>query len=91
MRYFMLYWLAACLICFIVMGVDKYKARRHKWRISERTLFVIAILGGALGGCLGMAVFRHKTRHPFFQWGFPVLAVLQIAAILLVWKTGVLS
>ena len=91
MRILLLYWLVACLVCFAAMGIDKIKARTHKWRISERTLFLLAILGGAVGGCLGMALFRHKTRHPFFQWGFPVLAVVQTAAIILVWKTGILA
>ena len=64
---------------FVLMGLDKAKARRGVRRISEKTLFVFALLGGALGGTAGMFVFRHKTRHRHFRLGFPLLAAAQAA------------
>ena len=67
-------------IDFALMGVDKWKARRDAWRIPESTLWLFALLGGALGGTLGMQVFRHKTRHWYFRWGLPALLAAQIAA-----------
>ena len=80
--------MAALLFCFTsaidfaLMGVDKWKARRGDWRIPEATLWAFALLGGALGGTLGMQVFRHKTRHWYFRFGFPLLAVLELAGLL---------
>ena len=74
-----LVWLAALnLIAYILMGLDKWKARRGAWRIPEKTLFLAALLGGALGGTVGMHLFHHKTRHWYFRFGFPILLVLQL-------------
>ena len=69
-------------VSFALMGIDKRRARRHGWRISERTLFLAAACFGALGGTLGMVVFHHKTRHWYFRDGFPVLLMAQAALIL---------
>ena len=77
-----LYLPAVNLAAFVLMGMDKRRARRGEWRISEKALFLPAVLGGALGGVLGMKVFRHKTRHWYFRFGFPLLALLQAALIL---------
>ena len=74
-----LYLLAANLAAFFLMGIDKRRSRRGKWRVSERTLFLPAVLGGALGGMLGMRLFHHKTRHWYFRWGYPLLLILQLA------------
>lgn len=63
------------------MGMDKRKAKQGKWRISEKTLFLVALLGGALGSTIGMHVFHHKTRHWYFKFGFPMLAMLQIVLL----------
>ena len=68
---------------FAMMGLDKGKARRGKWRVSEKTLFVFALFGSALGGTAGMFLFRHKTRHWTFRLLFPLLAAAQLA--LLAW------
>lgn len=68
------------LVSFSAMGIDKYKAVRFKYRISEKALFIYAILFGALGGTLGMYTFRHKTLHWYFAVFFPLLAVIQLAA-----------
>lgn len=73
----------ASVVLFFLMGYDKRQAQHQGRRISEKTLFAWALLGGALGGWLGMTQFHHKTRHWYFKWGFLLLAVLQAAA--LVW------
>ena len=70
---------------FAAMGLDKWKARHDKWRIRERTLFLLAILGGSLGAILGMLLFRHKTRHWYFRYGLPAILLLQLAAA---WAVG---
>ena len=82
-----LYLAAVNLAAFLLMGVDKRRAAGKKWRISEKALFLPAVLGGALGGLLGMRFFRHKTRHWYFRWGFPLLlaAQLLLAVLALRW------
>lgn len=73
-------WLALMsLVLFAVMGADKRRAKQGSWRVPEKTLFLLALLGGAIGGVLGMRAFRHKTKHWTFAWGFPTLALLQLA------------
>lgn len=76
------YLIAINLIGFLVMGIDKRKAIKRAWRISEATLFLIAIVGGSIGSILGMKIFRHKTKHWYFVWGMPAILILQIAAII---------
>lgn len=84
-----LVWLAVInLITFTLMGLDKWKARRDAWRIPEKTLFLAALLGGALGGTVGMHLFHHKTRHWYFRFGFPVLLILQLLAGFLAYRFG---
>lgn len=67
---------------FAAMGADKRRAIKNARRIPEARLFLFAFLGGAMGGWLGMRVFRHKTRHWYFAYGFPLIALLQLAALL---------
>jgi len=81
LKTFLLYLLLANVVNFCLFAWDKQRARRGAWRVQERTLFVWAILGGALGGLLGMYVFHHKTRHPKFKWGFPLIILLQVGLI----------
>jgi len=69
------------LIGFFIMGIDKRRAIRRSFRVPEATLFLIAIIGGAFGSILGMYTFRHKTRHPIFVFGMPVILIIQIALI----------
>ena len=69
------------LLAFALMGIDKAKAKSGAWRIPEKTLFLVTALFGGLGGTLGMKVFRHKTKHWYFKWGFPVLLVVQIVLL----------
>ena len=70
------------VILFVTMGADKRRARRAAFRVPEKTLFLLALLGGAPGGLLGMELFRHKTRHWTFVWGFRILTLLQLAGLL---------
>ncbi|EGJ47304.2 hypothetical protein HMPREF0866_00244 [Ruminococcaceae bacterium D16] len=72
---------------FLLMGIDKRRAKRGAWRISEKSLFLSPLLGGTVGAILGMRVFHHKTKHWYFRYGLPALLVLQLAlAGWLYWK-----
>ncbi|MCI8428936.1 MAG: DUF1294 domain-containing protein [Lachnospiraceae bacterium] len=73
----LLYLLLLNLTGFLIMGIDKRRARRHMWRISEKTLFFTALLGGSVGTLAGMYAFRHKTRHWYFVIGMPLILILQ--------------
>ena len=65
---------------FLLMLVDKYKAKKNLWRIPEKTLLGVALVGGSLGAYAGMRLFRHKTKHPQFYIGIPLIMALQIMA-----------
>ena len=81
---YVLYYLAAInLITFLVYGIDKWRAKRGAWRVPEKTLFLLPILGGSVGAIAGMRVFHHKTKHWYFKYGLPLILLLQIA--LVVW------
>ena len=67
------------LVAFALMGVDKQRARTHQWRVPEKTLFLLAIVGGGVGALLGMWCFHHKTRHWYFRYGIPAILVVQLA------------
>ena len=69
------------LVSFALMGIDKRRARRGVWRISEKALFLTTACFGRLGGVLGMRVFHHKTQHWYFKVFFPVLLVVQIVLL----------
>lgn len=70
------------LVAFLLMYIDKESAKSGGWRIPERTLFLAAALGGGVGGTIGMFRLRHKTKHWYFQYGFPTLAGVQILLVL---------
>ena len=73
------YLLAVNAVTFIVYGIDKYKAKKAKWRISEATLLLLAVLGGSVGAWMGMKVWHHKTMHKKFKYGIPAILMIQIA------------
>ena len=73
------------ITAFLMFGIDKLKAKANKWRISEKALFIVAIIGGGVGAFLGMQVFRHKTKHTKFVVGIPVIMVVQIAILVWLW------
>ena len=71
--------LAINAVVFIMYGIDKYKAKKAKWRISEATLLLLAVLGGSIGAWMGMKVWHHKTMHKKFKYGIPAILLIQIA------------
>ena len=76
------------LVGFLIMGEDTRRAKMHRWRISERMLFLVSILGGSIGTWAGMYVFRHKTRHWYFVIGMPLILILQIAGAIWLYRQG---
>lgn len=87
-------WIFMVYICFmnllgiIVMGVDKSKAKKHKYRIPEKALFTVSLLGGSLGTWAGMYIFRHKTKHWYFVVGMPAIFIFHL---ILLWKLPMLG
>ena len=75
------YLLAINVATFLVYGIDKLKAKRAKWRITEATMLLLAAAGGSIGAWLGMKVWHHKTLHMKFRYGVPLILLLQIALI----------
>lgn len=71
------------LISFLMMGADKKKAQRGEWRISEASLFLVALLGGSIGSICGMKHFRHKTKHWYFRYGMPAILAAQLFLLVL--------
>ena len=78
----LIYLAVISLITAIVTAIDKYKAKKGAFRISEATLFILALLGGSLGEYLTMKAIRHKTLHKRFMIGLPVIMLLQLTAII---------
>ena len=78
----LIYLLIVNAIGFVLMTVDKYKAKKNLWRIPESTLMTVALIGGSIGSLIGMYTVRHKTKHLKFTIGIPVILVLQIAAVI---------
>ena len=80
----LLIWLAGVnVVTFALYGIDKHMAKKGRWRIPERTLLLLPLLGGSVGALLGMRVFHHKTKHWYFVWGVPAILLAQLA--LAVW------
>jgi uncharacterized membrane protein YsdA (DUF1294 family) len=81
-----LYFLTINALGFLLMLVDKHKARKNHWRIPEATLMGVAALGGSIGSLIGMYTVRHKTKHLKFTIGIPVILILQLAATYFVYR-----
>ena len=77
--YLAYYLLAINAVTFILYGIDKYKAKKNQWRISEATLLTMAAIGGSIGAWAGMRLWHHKTMHKKFKYGIPLIIILQIA------------
>ena len=73
------YLLAVNIVTFLLYGIDKYKAKKGKWRISEATLLLMAVIGGSIGAWAGMRLWHHKTMHKNFKYGIPVIIIFQVA------------
>ena len=73
------YLLAVNIATFFLYGIDKYKAKKGKWRISEATLLTMATIGGSIGAWAGMRLWHHKTMHKKFKYGIPLIIIMQIA------------
>jgi len=69
------------IVGFAMMGIDKKRAIRGAWRISEASLFLVALIGGSIGSILGMKTFRHKTKHWYFKYGMPAILILQLVLL----------
>ena len=82
MKFALIYLLIVNAAGFLVMTVDKLAARNQSWRIPERTLFLLAAIGGSIGTIAGMYLMRHKTRHWYFVWGMPLILSAQIILVL---------
>jgi uncharacterized membrane protein YsdA (DUF1294 family) len=69
------------IVTFIIYGIDKYKAKKGKWRIPENSLIGLAIIGGSIGAYLGMRVWHHKTMHLKFKYGIPLIIIIQLIIV----------
>lgn len=86
MRYVMYYLITINIIAWNTYGLDKWKAKTGKWRIPERTLLFLALIGGSAGALAGMFLFHHKTKKPKFYVGVPVMLILH--CLLILWAVG---
>jgi uncharacterized membrane protein YsdA (DUF1294 family) len=78
--------LSVNVIAFFMYGIDKWKAKKDKWRTSEATLMWLAVIGGSIGAWLGMKVWHHKTLHKKFRYGLPLIIIVQIALIIFAYE-----
>lgn len=83
-KFCLFYFLAITLVTFIVYGIDKWKAQNGYWRISEKTLFLLAMFGGSIGALTAMQLFRHKTQHKSFVIGIPVILIMQVVIAIII-------
>ena len=81
MNIILYYLLAVNIATFLLYGIDKYKAKKGKRRISEATLLTMAAIGGSIGAWAGMRLWHHKTMHKKFKYGIPVIIIMQIALV----------
>lgn len=80
-QYSMYYLLAINIVSFFLYGIDKYKAKKNKWRISEATLLMMAVIGGSIGAWVGMRLWHHKTMHKKFKYGIPIIIIMQVCLV----------
>ncbi|MCR5469845.1 MAG: DUF1294 domain-containing protein, partial [Prevotella sp.] len=82
MKEMLLYYIVGVnILAFLFYGIDKWRAKKGKWRISEATLLLLAVIGGSIGAWLGMKVWHHKTMHKKFKYGIPAILIIQIILI----------
>ena len=83
MKFIFVYIVFTNILLFTLMAIDKQKAKLRQWRISEKTHYILALIGGSIGGILGMYTYRHKTKHLKFTLGFPYIFLFQLISIFL--------
>ena len=81
MNIILYYLLAVNIATFLLNGIDKYKAKKNQWRISEATLLTMAAIGGSIGAWAGMRLWHHKTMHKKFKHGIPVIMIMQVCLV----------
>ena len=74
------------VITFMIYAIDKWKAKKNRWRIPESILLLLAVLGGSIGAWIGMKIWHHKTMHKKFKYGIPLIMILQIGMLLYLWQ-----
>ena len=74
----LIYLITINVVTFFLYGMDKWKAKRSKWRIPEATLLGLAVIGGSIGAWLGMKAWHHKTMHKKFKYGIPIIIIIQL-------------
>lgn len=89
-KYCLYYLLFINIITFMMYGIDKLKAKKGKWRISEATLLMMAIVGGSIGAWAGMRIWHHKTLHKKFRYGIPTIIIMQIALVVYLYTNNIL-
>ena len=87
--YILYYLIAINVITFLIYGIDKFKAKKGKWRIPESTLLLLAIIGGSIGAWFGIKVWHHKTLHKKFKYGIPLIVIAQIAIVVYIFKENI--
>ena len=81
-RLLLVYLALSNLLSLSLFGIDKWKAKHTKWRISEKTLLLVAAIGGSIGAWVGMKLWHHKTQHKKFKYGIPLIMMAQFALLL---------
>ena len=83
----LIYLVSINVVTFFMYGIDKWKAKKSRWRIRETALLGLAVLGGSIGAWLGMKVWHHKTQHKKFRYGVPLILIIQITLLIFTYKT----
>ena len=89
MKLLFLYLILINAACFLLMIADKYKAKQNLWRIPESTFMALSLLGGSLGCLIGMYTVRHKTKHPKFTVGIPLILFIQLVTAVTLYNNTV--
>ena len=87
--YILYYLIAINVITFFIYGINKFKAKKGKWRIPESTLLLLAIIGGSIGAWFGIKVWHHKTLHKKFKYGIPLIVIIQIAIAIYIFRENI--
>ena len=74
------------VITFLIYAIDRWKAKKNRWRIPESILLLLAVLGGSIGALMGMKIWHHKPMHKKFKYGIPLIMILQIGMLLYLWQ-----